>query len=176
MNLSEFFGLTQETVSAIKIIIYSIFLYLGIDAEVVEVLFVLMCIDTVLGAIKAVVLGKLFSFKKLMWGVVTKLSVLIIPMVMALVAKGLSFDFKWFVLAILNVLIVAEAFSSISNILSIKSKKNVENVDFVSLLLRGIRQGLANIVKKYLINISLAIEEVDEEIEKQSDNKKDKTE
>jgi phage-related holin len=172
MSLNEFFGLTEEAVSAIKIITYSIFLYLGIDGDVVEVLFVLMCVDTVLGSVKAVVLGKLFTFKKLMWGAVTKLSVLIIPMVMALVAKGLSFDFKWFVLAILNVLIVAEAFSSISNILSIKSKKNVENVDFVSLLLKAIRQGLANIVRKYLIGISFGIDEVDEKIKKEADNKK----
>jgi hypothetical protein len=169
MNLNEFFGVTEQFVSAIKIIIYSVFVYLGIDGDVVEVLFVLMCVDTVLGATKAVVLGKLFTFKKLLWGFVTKLSVLIIPMVMALVAKGLSFDFKWFVLAILNVLIVAEAFSSMTNILSIKSKKNVENVDFISLLLKAIRQGLSNIVTKYLLSISLGIEKADEKIENETE-------
>ena len=126
MSLSEFFDQSQEVITAVKIAIYSFFAYLGIDANVVEILFILMCTDTLLGAGKAVRLGGLFSFKRLLWGVVTKLSVLVIPMIIALVAKGLSFDFKWFVLAVLNVLIVAEGFSAITNILSIRSKKHIE--------------------------------------------------
>ena len=163
MSLGEFFDQSQEVVTAIKIAIYSFFAYLGIDGSVVEILFILMCVDTLLGAIKAVSLGIKFSFKKLLWGIVTKLSVLIIPMVIALVAKGLSFDFKWFVLAILNILIVAEGFSAISNILSIRSKKNVENVDFISMLLKAIRTGLSNIVKKFLANIESGLGENKEE-------------
>ena len=150
MSIGEFFDQSQEVVTAIKIAVYSFFAYLGIDGSVVEILFVLMCVDTLLGAIKAVRLGDKFCFKKLLWGMVTKLSVLIIPLIIALVAKGLSFDFKWFILAILNILIVAEGFSAISNILSIKTKKNVENTDFITLLLKTIRIGLSNIVYKLL--------------------------
>lgn len=157
MSVSEFFDQSQEVITAIKIAVYSFFTYLGIDGNVVEVLFILMCVDTLLGSIKAVILGINFSFKKLLWGIVTKLSVLIIPMIIALVAKGLSFDFKWFVIAILNILIVAEGFSAISNILSIKSKKNIENVDFISMLLKAIRRGLENIVKKILASIEAGI-------------------
>lgn len=163
MRLEEFLGLTEDFAILIKTFIYAIFVYLGVDSTIVEALFLLMCIDTVLGAIKAVVLGGNFSFSVLLWGMVTKLSVLVVPMVIALVAKGLSFDFKWFVLAILNVLVVAEGFSAVSNILSIKSKKNVKNVDFVSLLLQAIRQGMASIIKKYLTSISSGIEKKEEE-------------
>lgn len=155
MTLGEFFDQSQEAITAIKIAVYSFFAYLGIDANVVEVLFILMVVDTILGSVKAIQLGNKFTFKKLMWGIVTKLSVLIIPMVIALVAKGLSFDFKWFVLAILNILIVAEGFSAISNILSIKTKKNVENVDFISMLLKSVRKGLANLVNKLLTGIEM---------------------
>lgn len=155
MSLSEFFEQSKEVVATVKIAIYSFFAYLGIDGSVVEILFILMCVDTILGSIKAVYLGNKFSFKKLLWGMVTKLSVLVIPMVIALVAKGLSFDFKWFVLAVLNILIVAEGFSAISNILSIKTKKNVENVDFISMMLKTIRVSLANLVQRLLANIEI---------------------
>lgn len=154
MNVSDFFDQSHEVVGSIKMAIYLFFAYLGIDGGVVEILFILMCLDTVLGAVKAVRLGNKFSFKKLLWGMVTKISVLIIPMVIALVAKGLSFDFKWFVLAVLNILIVAEGFSAISNILSIRTKKNVENTDFISMLLKAIRKGLTAIIHKLLGQIS----------------------
>lgn len=159
MSLSEFFDQTQEVMTAIKVAVYSFFAYLGIDTNVVEILFILMCVDTMLGGAKAVRLGQQFSFKKLLWGMVTKLSVLVIPMVIALVAKGLSFDFKWFVLAILNILIVAEGFSAISNILSIKTKKHVENVDFISMMLKTIRKGLASVASKMLSGIQSGTED-----------------
>jgi len=155
MSISEFLNQSEEVVTVVKMAVYSFFVYLGIDGDVVQVLFILMCIDTVLGATKAVVLGNKFSFTKLLWGIVTKLSVLIIPLVIALVAKGLSFDFSWFVVAILNILIAAEGFSTISNILSIKSKKNVENVDFISMLLKAIREGLHSIINRVLTSIEL---------------------
>ena len=172
MKLRDFLGLTEEAIVSIKIAIYAIFGYLGIDGDVVEVLFFLMCADTILGATKAVVLGRPFSFKKLLWGMVTKMAVLIIPMIIALVAKGLSFDFKWFVLAILNVLVVAEGFSSLSNILSIKSKKDVKNVDFVSILLHAVRKGLTNIVRKYILSISLGLEIPEEDLKEDENEKK----
>src|SRR5690606_18984490 len=93
MSLSEFLNQSQEVITAFKVMIYLFFAYIGIDGGVVEVLFILMCIDTLLGIIKAISLGNQFSFKKLLWGIITKLSILIIPMIIALVAKGLSFDF-----------------------------------------------------------------------------------
>lgn len=177
MSLSEFLDQSQEVITAVKIAVYSFFAYLGIDGSVVEILFLLMCTDTVLGAIKAIRLGNQFSFKKLLWGIVTKLSVLVIPMVIALVAKGLSFNFKWFVLAILNILIVAEGFSAISNILSIKTKKNVENTDFISMMLKAIRKGLASIIQRGLKSIESGTEDTSDDdsidenlIEENTDN------
>ena len=171
MTINEFLESSQEVVTAVKVSVYSFFAYLGISGDVVEVLFVLMCIDTILGLIKAIVLGNRFTFEKLLWGITTKLSVLIIPMVIALVAKGLSFDFHWFVLAVLNILIAAEGFSAIGNILSIKSKKNVENVDFISLLLRAIRKGLTNVIKRSLAVLELGVDPMStkETVEQQKD-------
>ena len=45
MSIGEFFDQSQEVVTAIKIAVYSFFAYLGIDGSVVEILFVLMCMD-----------------------------------------------------------------------------------------------------------------------------------
>ena len=135
-----------DTVAAIKTFIYCTFVFLDIDVDVVRILGILMTIDTVLGVIKTIRLGKKFSFKKLIWGMITKVSVLIVPMILALTAKALSFDFTWFVTAVLNILVVAEAFSSITNIMSIRQNKELENTDFITALLQKIRSGLSRII------------------------------
>jgi hypothetical protein len=157
MSVNQFLESTEEVITIVKVSIYTFFIYLGIEVDIVKVLFALMFLDTALGMIKAGVLKQAITFEKLLLGIITKLSVLIIPMVIALVAKGLSFDFHWFVLAILNILIVAEGFSSIGNILSIKSKKRVENVDFITLLLKVIRKGLGNMAKRSLAVVEQGI-------------------
>ncbi len=45
MSINEFLESSQETVTAVKVSVYSFFAYLGINGDVVEVLFILMCID-----------------------------------------------------------------------------------------------------------------------------------
>lgn len=136
----------EKTLASVKTLIYGVFVALEIDVNVVIVLSYLMLADTIVGVIKAVRLGETISFKKLIWGMVTKVSVLIVPMVLALVAKGLSFDFKWFVNAVLDILVVAEGFSVISNVIAIKEKKEVENSDIITKLLNAVRKGMARII------------------------------
>ena len=85
---------------------------------------------------------------------ITKISVLIVPMVLALVAKALSFDFTWFVSAVLNILVLAEGFSAISNIISIKEGKQIENQDFITKLLHGIRAGLGKLINNLFNTIN----------------------
>lgn len=134
--------------SVFKSLLYALFVYLGIKTGTVIVLFVLMTLDSFLGIFKALRLGKKFSFKVLGWGMVSKLSVLIIPMILALMGKGLSFDFSYFVVAVLNIIIVSEGISCVTNILSIKTKKQIENADYVTKLLQGVRNGLISVLEK----------------------------
>jgi len=136
----------EKTIASIKTLIYGAFIALEIDVNVVMVLAYLMLADTIVGLIKAGRLEQTISFKKLIWGMITKVSVLIVPMVLALVAKGLSFDFKWFVNAVLDILVVAEGFSVISNVIAIKEKKEVENSDIITKLLNAVRNGMARII------------------------------
>lgn len=144
--VKESLGNFADTWTAIKGFFYGAFVFLDIDVDVVMLLAILMGIDTVLGVLKTIILGNKFSFKKLIWGMITKVSVLIVPMILALTAKALSFDFRWFVHAVLDILVVAEAFSAITNIISIKEGKELENTDFITQLLKRIRNGLRSLI------------------------------
>lgn len=151
MTFKDYIGETSEIARdywhEIKIGIYFIFGFLQMDINIVKILSILMIIDTVLGVWKSVRVNHLkFTFKKLLWGIVSKATILLIPMILALTALAIGFDFRWLVELVLKILVVSEALSSITNIISIKENKNLENTDFVSVLLHGIR----DFFKKYL--------------------------
>ena len=138
----------------IKYLIYGLFAFLQIDIDVVFILGILMMIDTGLGIAKSVIVSKLkFTFAKLLWGLVSKAGILLIPMILALVAKGVGFDFKWLVEIVLKILVVSEAISGITNILSIKEKKHIKNEDFISKLLHAVRQFFSDTLRKIIQNI-----------------------
>ena len=133
----------ESILNYFKTSLYILFVYLGIETGIVKVLFWMMVLDSVFGVIKALRLGQKFSFKILGWGMVTKLTMLVVPMVLALMGKGLSFDFNYFVVAVLNILIVNEGISCITNMISIKTGKKVENTDYITRLLEVVRKALA---------------------------------
>lgn len=136
-----------------KGLLYALFVFLGIKTGIVKILFCLMMIDSLLGVAKALRLGYKFSFRRLAWGVIAKLSILIIPMVVALMAKGLKLNFNYFVILIMDVLIVNEGISCITNILSIKTKKQIENTDYITKLLEAIRRAFMNVIQRLLCSI-----------------------
>ena len=140
----------ENVLNFIKSVLYALFVYLGIKTGTVKVLFYLMAIDSLLGIIKALRLGYKFSFKRLGWGMVVKISLLVIPMILALIGRGLGIDFSLFVVAAMNILIVNEGISCITNILSIKTKKQIENNDYVTLLLHSIRKLLEGLIQRFL--------------------------
>ena len=148
---------------AFKGFVYGAFVFLDINIDIVQVLGALMFLDTILGVIKTFVLGNKFSFKKLLFGLLSKAAVLIVPMVLALTAKALSFDFNWFVNAVLDILVIAEAFSAITNVISIKEKKELENTDFITILLKKIRSGLKGLIGNLAVTIDPDNEEEKEE-------------
>lgn len=149
-----FFAKAGDVVTTVKSFIYGVFVFLDIDVNIVKILAILMAIDTVLGVIKSIRLNRKISVRILIWGMITKVSVLIVPMILALTAKALNFDFTWFVHAVLNILVVSEAFSSITNIISIKDGKELENTDFITRLLYSVRSGLGKIIDRLFRTIS----------------------
>lgn len=143
----------RHTYTFIKAFMYGTFIALDIDADTVMILTLLMGLDTLVGLIKAVVLNKKISFNIFFWGVMTKLVILIVPMVLALVAKGVGFEFKWFVDITLDILVLSEGFSIISNIASIRERKEVKNKDVVADLLNAIRNGMLKIIKNLMASM-----------------------
>ena len=139
---------------AAKMFLYGVFVFLDINIDTVKILAILMAVDTVFGLIKALRLKKKITFKALVWGLITKTSVLIIPMILALTARALSFDFTWFVTAILNIIVVAEAFSIVTNVISIREGKESENEDIITRLLHAVRSALRNIIDKLFKTIN----------------------
>ena len=155
MKIQHYIALFSETVAEywhqIKLVVYGVFVFLQLDIDIVKVLSYLMITDTVLGTIKAIYVSKLkFTFKKLLWGFVSKCTILTIPMILALVSKGMGFEFKWVVVVVLKVLIVSEGISSITNILSIKEKKQIENTDYISKLLHAIRNFYTKKINEFI--------------------------
>lgn len=155
MKIQNYIAFFSETIAEywheIKLVVYGVFVFLQLDIDIVKVLSYLMITDTVLGTIKAIYVSKLkFTFKKLLWGFVSKCTILTIPMILALVSKGMGFEFKWVVVVVLKVLIVSEGISSITNILSIKEKKQIENTDYISKLLHAIRNFYTKKINEFI--------------------------
>ncbi|MDI9309233.1 MAG: phage holin family protein [Limnohabitans sp.] len=144
----------EDYINEFKLLLYGVFLYLDLDIEIVKVLFFLMLLDTFLGIIKAIVLTNTFSFKLLVLGFVSKLAILLIPVALALMSKGLNYDFKWFVTVIIDLLIVSDGISIFSNVIAIKTKNEVENFDALTIVLKSSRNMLINFFNNLLKSIN----------------------
>ena len=153
INEEQMYEKILECPNELKILIYSFFVYIDIDVELLKVLFCLMLIDTFLGVVKVFALEKAFSFKKLILGLVSKIAVLLIPMSLALMGRGLNYDFKWFVTLVLDLLIVSDGISIFSNVIAIRTKKEVKNFDALTKLLKTVRYSLIKLFKRFLDTI-----------------------
>lgn len=151
MNVKK--NMMTNIIWSIKHIFYLIFAYLEIDIEVFLILVSFMSIDSLFGSIASVRMGKVFSFKKLLWGFCLKLCFLIIPLIVALLGKGLGHDYAIGVDIVMKVLILSETYSIFGNIYTAKNKKNVNKMDFVSMLLKSCRLLIKKLIKSFLDKI-----------------------
>ncbi len=134
----------------LKILLYLVGAYIGVEVEAFMILIGFMCIDSILGAIKSMRFGDRFSFNKMIWGFILKLCFLVVPLVLALLGKSLGYDFTMVVNITISILTVAEAYSIIGNIYSAKNKVKVDKIDAISLLLISIRKMIKNILDSLL--------------------------
>lgn len=134
----------------IKTMICTMFAFLNIDADIVKILMLLMFLDTVFGITKSIVLKKDVTKGILFLGLLVKMVILLIPMVLALVGKGLKYDFTPIVDGVLRVLVASEGLSIFTSMYVIKTKKDVKNFDIITLLLSSIRKALFNLIKMWL--------------------------
>lgn len=140
----------RELIGELKYLLYAGFVYLNIDMNVFFILIIFMGIDTVTGVIKTFRLNyRSFTFGILLWGIVSKLGILIIPLLVALLSKGIGQDMIFGVTLIVKILIVSEFISSLGNCYTIKTKKIVKDIDIFTMLFNFIRSQAFGILKKY---------------------------
>lgn len=144
LNEKKMKGLMEAT----KLGLYGAFAYLDIPIEIFTILITFIGIDTFLGALASIRMGKDFNFKVLLWGFCLKMGILLLPLIVALLAKGLQMDFTLLVVLTIKILTVAEFYSCAGNIYTIKNKKRVDKIDFVSMLLITFRK----FAKKFIQN------------------------
>ena len=137
----------------IKLLLYVVFAYLGIEVEAFAILMTFMCLDSIIGAIKSMRLGGKFSFKKMLWGFTLKLCFLIVPLVIALLGKSVGYNFHAVVNITISILTVAEAYSIIGNVYAAKNRVKIEKLDAISVLLRNLRKVLKNLLDGLLLGL-----------------------
>ena len=136
-----------------KLSIYGIFFYLEIPLDLMLIYTTFILLDTLAGCTSAIRLGKKFNIRLLRWGVLLKVAMLIIPFSVALLAKGLEYDFKTVTKYVIKILIASEFISLIGHVYVIKTKKDIEKIDIVSMMLISLRKMTEGYVKQILRKI-----------------------
>ena len=146
----------NETMNFLKLAAYGVFAYLDIPADVFNILITFICLDTIFGLTASFRLDKKIKFNLLMWGIYLKVAMLLLPLIVALLAKGLEMDFRIVVGLSIKLLIVSEFFSITGHFYSIRTKKELGKIDVVSMLLLSFRTAAKNYIQKGLLRIERA--------------------
>lgn len=122
--------------------------FLDIDAKKLSILVVLMCIDMLTGTFKAYRTKENITSRRWIAGFLSKLVVLLVPFTIALMAKGVDFDVKWFIGFSLSIMVIAEAYSILGNIYTFKTGEAVAEIDAVSAIIKVLRNFLENMIER----------------------------
>ena len=117
-----------------------ILVYTGIDTEVFSIFAALIVTDFATGIAKARTLGERVSSNKAKYGVISKFSLLLIPVVLAAGAKAIGQDASHLFFWGVNLLIISEVYSVIGNIYTVRTGIELPEWDVISLLGRRIRE------------------------------------
>lgn len=138
-----------EATTTIKIIwnsivalLGSLLTYLGLDAEAIVVLTVLLGVDYATGLIKAKSIHESITSNKMKYGIASKMILLVIPISIALGAKGVDVEMGMLVIVCVNILIFSELYSILGNIACITSGKVLPEIDAPSMIAKQIRNFL----------------------------------
>lgn len=125
----------------------SLLQYLKLDGEVIAIFSVLLILDIITGWFKVISLGMKPRSWRLANGIISKVVMIIIPLVMALGAKAIHVDITGLFYIVIDALVLSEVYSVLGNIYTINTKKNVEEFDVLSKILKLIRNTLNKMLK-----------------------------
>ncbi len=123
---------------------------LGTNQEVIISLTFLMLIDIITGVTKSGVIYGWRSVRSsiLSAGLISKLTVLLLPLIIAYTAKGLGINLSAMVSGSIYVLVLSEAYSALGNIQAIRTRKEVKEFDVVSITIRETRKVFLKMMNK----------------------------
>lgn len=144
-NLGEYLqtklGIPIAIYQGIKMLLYSMFAFLSIDLDIIELLKWLVILDMATGVIKTVRIKELkFSLHRFWSGLLAKCVLILIPVTVALVLKAFTEDASNFVDGVLKLIILTEGISVFVNLMSIHKRKEIESQDYLYLIMKMIRR------------------------------------
>lgn len=113
---------------------------LGVDKESFTLLAILLLIDYLTGVSKAYRLKESITSNKMKYGIVSKMSLLLIPIVIAIAAKSIHANASSVLFTGINILVLSEVYSIIGNIYSIRSGESLPEIDAVSYIGKALRK------------------------------------
>ncbi len=132
--------------NVVIVAISSFMVYLGVDVEAFTMFSILLCIDYITGLTKARAISESITSNKMKYGIVSKLSLIIIPLVLAISGKAMSYDLSNIVFVSVNILVLSELYSIVGNIYAVRNKKELPEYDVVSIIGKKIRDTLIQTV------------------------------
>jgi len=138
----------MKSLAILKNLMYLPILFVGLPLENYQILFYLMVFDIFTGIIASYTIRGKHSIKSHFFaaGIISKLLIMTVPLVIALVAKGINIDLIWFATHALSLFILSEGYSIIGNIMSIRQKKYVAEFDAISWVLVLLQKNLLKIM------------------------------
>lgn len=121
--------------------------YTGFPAEPAAILAVLMVMDFLSGLAKAHAIGEVISSRRMKSGAASKSLILLMPLAVALAAKGLGQDYNWMLTWVISVLILAELYSFIANIYAIRTGECLPEFDVISIIGKKIQRMLERMME-----------------------------
>jgi phage-related holin len=143
-KLTEPLNYTEENFIGAKVLLITSMSFLGISYGLILLLWFFMVFDTILGLIASIVISGWQSLTQTrFWaGILTKISILFIPLSLAITGALAGFNLNIFVFSSIYVLIANDAISCFTNLLSIKTKKRYINRDLVEILINALRSSI----------------------------------
>lgn len=134
--------LIKVCLNIIVVAISYIFAYAGLAPEQMMAFAVLIAIDYITGIIKAFHIGESITSNRMKYGAISKLSLLVIPIVLGIGSKATGINFGMAIGMFINILIISEVYSCISNVYAITKGKELPEYDVLALLARNVRDYL----------------------------------
>ena len=99
----------------------------------------IMFLDFLSALAKCYVMETPITSRKLKSGILSKVLMLLVPVVLALTASAIGIDLVWFVTWVLNLLILGEAYSFLSNVHAVKYKKDLPEWNVLAMITHKLR-------------------------------------